>query len=411
MRVTSTTYCRVIFLAVFFWGMGSIDAAEPVLARLCFFVSAGEVDRFESVYQTDLVPLLKNHDLNEYSEPSRAMPDSVFARLFAVQSIDDVKKKREALDKDLVWQEALKRVGTELGREKFGFTFNLYSAPDTFKEVVPAGAGEVVAAGAGTSQWQIIDEADGLPSTHVWTVFQDRSGNIWLAVGQRGGCRFDGQQFVVFTTEDGLVDNQVGAIFEDTKGDLWFTTPKGASRFDGTDFQNYTLVDGLAEFLIGKEPELVDAKLIQVILKKLDRHPRYHYLIRDQMRELTGSASLSLGQDIREEVDTIYNSLPDQPYRLSSDPAKLRIYLKDYEHLRNADPNSRKMFTLLAGIIIRLDKSDKYEDLVEMMRPFGREIQPVFEEALKEMDKKDPDLQVILMTAESLLMDMENDNG
>ena len=163
-------------------------------------------------------------------------------------------------------------------------------------------------------------------------------------------------------------------------------------------------IDLVVDAMVGKEPKPVDPTLIQVILKKLDRHPLYHYLIRDQMRELTGNQSLRLGKDIREQVDTLYKSMPDQPYRWSSDPAKLRIYLKDYERLRKADPNSRKMFSFLAGIFIRLDKSEKYEDLLAMIRPFGKEARPVFEEAVKELDPSNAGHRTIMMSAESFLM-------
>ena len=45
--------------------------------------------------------------------------------------------------------------------------------------------------------------------------------------------RYDGRQFLTFTTEDGLANNGVMSVMEDRKGDLWFATWEGVSRYDG----------------------------------------------------------------------------------------------------------------------------------------------------------------------------------
>lgn len=66
----------------------------------------------------------------------------------------------------------------------------------------------------------------GLPSSTVYSVFQQKNGFIWFCMDV-GVCRFDGKQYELFTTEDGLPGNEVFGIFEDSKGRLWFRTLNG----------------------------------------------------------------------------------------------------------------------------------------------------------------------------------------
>jgi len=67
---------------------------------------------------------------------------------------------------------------------------------------------------------------DGLLSTEVFHVLQDRKGYVWIATGQ-GVNRFDGYSFRNFTQLNGLPDNTVLELFEDYKGRIWFISLSG----------------------------------------------------------------------------------------------------------------------------------------------------------------------------------------
>jgi ligand-binding sensor domain-containing protein len=67
---------------------------------------------------------------------------------------------------------------------------------------------------------------DGLLSTEVFHVIQDRKGYVWIATGQ-GVNRFDGYTFQNFTQLNGLPDNTVLELFEDYKGRIWFISLSG----------------------------------------------------------------------------------------------------------------------------------------------------------------------------------------
>jgi signal transduction histidine kinase/ligand-binding sensor domain-containing protein len=67
---------------------------------------------------------------------------------------------------------------------------------------------------------------DGLPSSEVYDVYQDKNGFLWFAT-DNGVVKFDGSQMQIFHTKDGLSDPVVFGFFEDKQGRLWFRTFSG----------------------------------------------------------------------------------------------------------------------------------------------------------------------------------------
>lgn len=67
---------------------------------------------------------------------------------------------------------------------------------------------------------------EGLPSSEVYEILEDRHGFIWFGT-DNGVCRFDGLNFVTFATPEGLADPVVFQILEDHRGWLWLRTMSG----------------------------------------------------------------------------------------------------------------------------------------------------------------------------------------
>jgi ligand-binding sensor domain-containing protein len=65
--------------------------------------------------------------------------------------------------------------------------------------------------------------AEGLPSSEVYEVYQDRKGFLWFAT-DNGVAKFDGSQMETFHAKDGLTDPVVFSFYEDYKNRLWFRT-------------------------------------------------------------------------------------------------------------------------------------------------------------------------------------------
>ncbi|WP_161499299.1 ligand-binding sensor domain-containing protein [Flavipsychrobacter stenotrophus] len=102
-------------------------------------------------------------------------------------------------------------------------------------------------------------EKDGLTSSKVWGLAEDKNGNIWLCT-EGGVCRYDGKVFtgINVAATDGLsfipgsghgagtAVTTVWRIFKDGKGDLWFgTSGDGVYRYNGSSFTHFLHNDGV----------------------------------------------------------------------------------------------------------------------------------------------------------------------
>lgn len=64
---------------------------------------------------------------------------------------------------------------------------------------------------------------DGLPSSEVYDVLQDRDGYMWFST-DNGLSRFDGYEFKNYGFEEGLTDLVVFDLQEDSKGRIWMNS-------------------------------------------------------------------------------------------------------------------------------------------------------------------------------------------
>ena len=81
-----------------------------------------------------------------------------------------------------------------------------------------------------------ITEADGVRGTEVWSLYEDRAGNIWFPVENAGVYRYDGRSFTNFVEAQGLHSTAIQATYEDREGRLWLGGWKGLFRYDAGSF-------------------------------------------------------------------------------------------------------------------------------------------------------------------------------
>lgn len=88
-----------------------------------------------------------------------------------------------------------------------------------------------------------------LPEERIYTLQEDRQGNIWIGTISNGLYCFSasGEQLLYFTVEDGLPGNTIFGALEDASGDLWISTNNGLSRYNPRQqtFTNYSYSNGL----------------------------------------------------------------------------------------------------------------------------------------------------------------------
>jgi len=67
---------------------------------------------------------------------------------------------------------------------------------------------------------------DGLPTSNIYSVFEDDSGYIWFGTDV-GVLKYDGYTFEHLSTDDGLGDNEVFKMYKDAENRIWFMTLNG----------------------------------------------------------------------------------------------------------------------------------------------------------------------------------------
>ncbi len=74
--------------------------------------------------------------------------------------------------------------------------------------------------------YQNYNVEDGLASSIVYDIVQDKRSYIWIAT-EKGVSLYDGYTFQNFTTKDGLANNEIISIQEDSHNRIWFLTHSG----------------------------------------------------------------------------------------------------------------------------------------------------------------------------------------
>ena len=219
-----------------------VDAEEPTLARLVFWVPPERLEEFGAAYTEQIAPVLKKHGLAASSARGRTTVDSVFSRLFPFETPTAFASRKDILWRDQAWQDLLQRLGADIRSESdspIRCQFVLYQCP--------VGKGRRVPAGPGTrkGEWLTFGTQDGFLGSVALAILADRDGHLWFT-GINGVTRYDGEHFVTFTAADGLIGSFVNAKLQDRNGHLWFGTDAGLTRYDGERFVTFTAADGLA---------------------------------------------------------------------------------------------------------------------------------------------------------------------
>jgi len=94
-----------------------------------------------------------------------------------------------------------------------------------------------------------ITEQEGLSHNSVWSILEDKKGNIWFGTSY-GVCCFDGKFLTILSEKEGLTNNYVNSIVEDKKGNLWLGTKGGLCCFNGKVFTHFTEKEGLSNNVV-----------------------------------------------------------------------------------------------------------------------------------------------------------------
>jgi ligand-binding sensor domain-containing protein/serine phosphatase RsbU (regulator of sigma subunit) len=79
------------------------------------------------------------------------------------------------------------------------------------------------------NELEIFTTQNGFPGLKIWSMMQDREGNVLFGTNDNGLCVYKGDDFISYYREDGLIHSQVTAILERANGTYWFGTSEGIS--------------------------------------------------------------------------------------------------------------------------------------------------------------------------------------
>lgn len=99
-----------------------------------------------------------------------------------------------------------------------------------------------IARGGDTQQFT---RATGLPSDHVWDIFEDREGNIWAGT-QNGLARLRQDKFITYTVRNGLRSDITTALAPAADNGVWIGSQSGLQHFTVPGNRNDTLLQAVA---------------------------------------------------------------------------------------------------------------------------------------------------------------------
>lgn len=91
--------------------------------------------------------------------------------------------------------------------------------------------------------FQHFPELEGLSKNDIYSIGEDKSGNVWVGATRLGAYRFDRESYLLYKETDRMDLTQrmgIQSILEDQKGNLWFGFSGGLFRFDGDEIINVT---------------------------------------------------------------------------------------------------------------------------------------------------------------------------
>lgn len=107
-------------------------------------------------------------------------------------------------------------------------------------------------------------KANGLPSNEATSIYVDKNDHLWIGTGY-GVCKYDGKKFVTIDYKDGLSSNFIASIIEDHKKRIWISTNRGlniltpdSSKPKGYSIENFFLQDGLKSNSFSQEAVVMD---------------------------------------------------------------------------------------------------------------------------------------------------------
>ena len=141
-------------------------------------------------------------------------------------------------------------------------------------------------------------------------------------------------------------------------------------NFDGPSHHVSKLAD-VAGGVLRRLPEDRETDLLFDMLRKMDIHDHYDDVLLAQARTLRGDVELDWSNNQRGLVNDLRGLIPEAAHTVSSDPAGVRARLNRFDYLQRQSSDHDTLLALLAGVLIRLDRSDAYPEMLSRLPSVG----------------------------------------
>lgn len=119
-------------------------------------------------------------------------------------------------------------------------------APQLISQPIPIKALPMRFKDAAQFNIQYLDVEQGISSSFIYSIYEDKKGNLWFGTYGGGLCRYDGKNIHNYTDIQGLSNNRIRVVTEDEEGNLWIATNGGGViKYNGQHFINYSVKNGL----------------------------------------------------------------------------------------------------------------------------------------------------------------------
>ena len=162
----------------------------------------------------------------------------------------------------------------------------------------------------------------------------------------------------------------------------------------------------VAASVLQRMPEERESSLLFNILRKMDLHEQYSGVLLMQARELSQDEALDWGDNQRGLISDLRGLVPENAHAVSSDPAAVRARLTRFDYMERHSSDKAELLGHLAGVLIRLDRLDDYEKLVERVIDVGEDAVPVLNEVLELIDDRETRRKRIRESAARVLREL-----
>ncbi|MBU8892420.1 MAG: histidine kinase [Bacteroidales bacterium] len=104
---------------------------------------------------------------------------------------------------------------------------------------------------------------NGLPDNCIHELFKDSRGFLWIGTNA-GLARFDGENFLIYSSQDGLGGDEIRSIVEDNEGNIWIGCHNGGiSKLNGEEIVSFNSESGIVSNDVNK---LYNSEKLNILL-------------------------------------------------------------------------------------------------------------------------------------------------